>query len=109
MHLSAFCKKTEDKSAANELFGAADMVSLKTGVSETVYPSIAPMALCGCFAQTSRLSLLTVSPQKILDCGHVGCFPFDFKYLPFPALFILGGARRLLYMYNSRMGPNNSC
>ena len=70
--------QTEDKSAANELFGAADMVSLKTEVSETAYPSIALMALCGCFAQTSLLSLLTVSPQKIIDCCHVGCFPFDF-------------------------------
>lgn len=50
--------KTEDKSAANELFGAADMVSLKTEVSDTAYPSIALMALCGCFAQTS----LTFSP-----------------------------------------------
>jgi len=43
-------QKTEDKSAANELFGAADMVYLKTEVSGTAYPSIAPMALCGCFA-----------------------------------------------------------
>lgn len=48
--LISILQKTEDKSAANELFGAADMVYLKTEVSEAAYPSIAPMALCGCFA-----------------------------------------------------------
>ena len=31
-------------------------------------------------------------------------FLLTFKYLPFSALFILGGAGKLLYMYNSRMG-----
>ena len=76
-------QKTEDKSAANELFGAADMVSLKTGVSETVYPSIAPMALCGCFAQTSRLSLLSVSPQKILDLAMLAVFLLTLSIFPF--------------------------
>ena len=31
-------------------------------------------------------------------------FLLTFKYLPFSALFILGGAGKLLYMYSSRMG-----
>lgn len=38
----------------------------KAEVSDTAYPSIAPMALCGCFAQTCPLSLPILSPRKII-------------------------------------------